>query len=252
MILRKIPSVWFKIGMVLVLALFYTACAHAQGASLDTSNYLASLPTQPKTLWQLILAGGWTMFFIGLLSLGGLALVIYDFRTIDVNKLAPRKFCEDLISKLEEGSLASVKGFCQKNNNIISRIVLAGIEKNQKGKSGVIVKEAMENTARIEIASLWQNISYFSDIAQIAPLLGLLGNVLGIIQAFNVIVVQSVGVKATLLAGGVAKAMVTTAFGLIVAIPTLVFYAYFRGKVQEVTNIVGTYTDDVIKIMEKL
>jgi biopolymer transport protein ExbB len=192
------------------------------------------------------------MIFIGILSLAGLALVVYDFMTLDVNKLAPRKFCDELIGTLEEGSLKSVKEMCSKNNNIISRIALSGIEKNQKGKGGIVVKEAMENTARIEIGNLWQNISYLSDIAQIAPLLGLLGTVLGMIQAFTVIVVQSAGVKPVMLAAGVSKAMITTAAGLIVAIPVLLFYAYFRGKVQEITNVVDTYSSDIIKIMEKL
>ena len=108
----------------------------------------------------------------------------------------------------------------------------------------------MENCGRKEVATLWQNISYLADIATVAPMVGLLGTVLGMIQAFNVIAFQTAVVKPILLAGGVSKAMVTTAGGLIVAIPIMIFYAYFRGKVQEISSIVESYLTDIIKIVE--
>ena len=106
----------------------------------------------------------------------------------------------------------------------------------------------MEHRARIEIGNLWQNLNYLSDIVTVAPLLGLLG----MIQAFHAIPLQSAGVKTTLLAAGISKAMVTTAAGLIVAIPALMAYSYFRGKVQEVINVIEIYGTDIIEVMENL
>ena len=82
---------------------------------------------------------------------------------------------------------------------------------------------------------LWQKLSYLADIAAIAPMVGLLGTVLGMIQAFNVIAFQTGAVKPVLLASGISKAMVTTATGLIVAIPAMIFYSFFRGRLQNVT-----------------
>ena len=110
----------------------------------------------------------------------------------------------------------------------------------------------MENHTKKEIGGMWQNISYLADIATIAPLVGLLGTVLVMIQAFNVIAFQTAVVKPILLAGGVSKAMVTTAGGLIVAIPVMLFYAYFRGKVQDISNVVESYATDIIKFIEEL
>ena len=140
----------------------------------------------------------------------------------------------------------------QEKENLIAKIVLAGLDKTKKKPGDILVREAMEHRARIEIGGLWQNLNYLSDIVAVAPLLGLLGTVLGMIQAFHAVPLQSAGAKTALLSAGISKAMVTTAAGLIVAIPVLMSYSYFRGKVQEVTNTIEIYVTDIIKIMENL
>ena len=137
---------------------------------------------------------------------------------------------------------------CETYPSTVADIVKAGLDKRKKGL--IFAREAIENAVRKELGKLWQNISYMADVANIAPLIGLLGTVLGMIQAFNVIAFQSTGVKPILLASGVSKAMVTTAGGLIVAIPAFLFYSYFRGRIQTVTNSVETFSSDVIKLME--
>ncbi len=141
------------------------------------------------------------------------------------------------------------KPLCRKENNtIISKIVLAGLERRNPLDDSA--REAMENTARAELTNLWQNINYLSDIVAVAPLLGLLGTVLGMIQAFHAVPLQSASVKTTLLAAGISKAMVCTASGLIVAIPALIAYSYFRGQVQQVTNMIEIYSTDIIKAIQ--
>ena len=188
------------------------------------------------------------MIVLAALSVIGMALIIYNFMTLSVNKVSPPNFAEEVIQKLEQGELSAVKNMCEPEQNIITGIVLAGLSRKDKG--AVFAREAMENCTRQEIGNLWQSISYLADIATIAPLIGLLGTVLGMIQAFNVIAFQTAVVKPILLAGGVSKAMVTTAGGLIVAIPAMLFYTYFKGKVQEISNTVESYSSDIIKIIE--
>lgn len=216
----------------------------------DLKPYIESVDQVQKgmTLWQLIKCGGFIMVILAALSILAIAIIIYDFMTLKVQKLAPSNFTEDIIQKLDKKQHKIVEELCKANENMISNIVLAGLSKKSKG--ALFMKEAIENRARKEITDLWQNLTYLSDIAVIAPLLGLLGTILGMIQAFNVIVVQTAVVKPIMLAGGVSKAMVTTAGGLIVAIPALIFYAYFRGKVQEVSNVIESHCSDIIKIME--
>jgi len=202
------------------------------------------------TLWETIKMGGFVMVVLGLLSVSTIASIIYNFMTLKVSNLSPVNFSEDVIKKLEEGRLEAVRSLCQHKKNIISDIVKAGLEKKHRGV--VFAREAMENCAQKEINRLWQKISYLADIASVAPLIGLLGTVLGMIQAFNVIAFQTGVVKPMLLAGGISKAMITTAGGLIVAIPAMLLHSYFKGKILEISNNVETYSTDIMKIMEKV
>ena len=189
------------------------------------------------------------MVVIGLLSVVAVAIIIYDFMVLHVNKLAPRGLFDGVMRKLESRDFTAAQTLCRKENNtIIAKIVLAGLER--RNPLDDTAREAMESTARIELACLWQNISYLSDIVAVAPLLGLLGTVLGMIQAFHAVPLQSASIKTTLLAAGISKAMVTTASGLIVAIPALVAYSYFRGRVQQITNRIEIYSTDIIKAIQ--
>lgn len=239
----------FFIGVICLFA--YTSFATTESAT-ELKPYIESVEQVQKgmTLWQLIKTGGFIMIVLGGLSIAAIASIIYNFMTLKVSKLSPPDFAEDIIQKLDKKKHKIAEELCKSNENIISNIVLAGLNKSSKG--GIFAREAVENSARKEIARLWQNISYLSDIAIVSPMVGLLGTVLGMIQAFNVIAFQAAVVKPILLAGGVSKAMVTTAGGLIVAIPAMIFYAYFRGKVQEISNVLESHTSDILKIMEEV
>ena len=94
-----------------------------------------------------------------------------------------------------------------------------------------IIREAVEDTGRHVVHELERYLNTLGTIAAITPLLGLLGTVFGMIEVFNVISVRGSG-DAQLLAGGISQALITTAAGLTVAIPTLLFYRYFRGKIE--------------------
>jgi biopolymer transport protein ExbB len=109
----------------------------------------------------------------------------------------------------------------------------------------------MENRARKEIGKLWQNIAYLGDIATIAPLLGLLGTVIGMIQAFSVISFAGSSLKPIMLVGGISKALVCTAAGLVIAIPCMSCYSFFRGKVQSISDQVEAYASDIMRLIEE-
>lgn len=235
---------------LLLVCVAHTAVAQTPAPDIKPYIISAEQTERGMTLWQMIVAGGAVMIVLGILSLAALAITVYEFMTLKVAILAPKKFSEEIIQRLEKKEFKAAKKLCNANpNNIISRIVSAGLEKIES--RAIVAREAMENAARKEIGDLWQTLSYLADIANIAPLLGLLGTVLGMIQAFSVIVVQSSGVKPILLAAGVSKAMITTAAGLMVAIPVMLVYSYFRAKVQEVSNVVEIYSTDIIKIIDQ-
>jgi biopolymer transport protein ExbB len=237
----------WALGVFVFLLIFnghHLAYAQASGAGVTGDNMPGEM-----TLWQTLKAGGGVMVVIGLLSVAAVAIIIYDFMMLNVNKLAPRKLFNDVMRKLESRDFGAAQAMCLKEaNTIIAKIVLAGIER--RNPMDDTAREAMENTARVELTNLWQNINYLSDIVAVAPLLGLLGTVLGMIQAFHAVPLQSASLKTTLLAAGISKAMICTASGLIVAIPALMAYSYFRGQVQQVTNTIEIYGTDIIKAIQ--
>ena len=237
----------FGVGFLLLLLAFGPHGAFAQATNTLPSP-IDQMPAE-MTLWQTLKAGGGVMVVIGFLSILGLAIIIYDFMMLNVNKMAPHRLFEAVMRKLESRDFGAAQTLCRKEaTTIISKIVLAGLER--RNPLDDTAREAMESTARAELTNLWQNINYLSDIVAVAPLLGLLGTVLGMIQAFHAVPLQSASVKTTLLAAGISKAMVCTASGLIVAIPALIAYSFFRGQVQQITNMIEIYSTDIIKAIQ--
>ena len=244
---RNILSIAGGVFIFFLLLIYGSHHAYAQASNLPLGS-ADQMPTE-MTLWQTLKAGGGVMVVIGLLSVVAVAIVIYDLMMLNVKRLAPRRLFDEVMRKLESRDFTAAQKVCLKENNtIIAKIVLAGLDRRNPLDNSA--REAMENTARVELTNLWQNINYLSDIVAVAPLLGLLGTVLGMIQAFHAVPLQAASVKTTLLAAGISKAMVTTASGLIVAIPALMAYSYFRGQVQQVTNMIEIYSTDIIKAIQ--
>lgn len=193
----------------------------------------ADVGEQGMTLWQIIVAGGEVMVVLAFLSIAALGLIIYYFITIQQDKLFPVDFQDKVVTMVEENNYEQALRLCTDNQNLIANVFLAGLSRKDREK--VIIKEAIEDEGRRGIDDIRQKLSYLADVAAISPMVGLLGTVLGMIQAFNVIAFQTGAVKPILLASGISKAMVTTATGLIIAIPAMIFYSFFRGKVLAIT-----------------
>ncbi len=233
------------------LFIFFAAVAvmphfiHAQ----DVAKYIPDAETAESgmTLWQIIRAGGEIMLVLALLSIAGLSLIIYYFLTIKPDRMIPLDFLDRTLKLLEDKKFEDAKKTCEDNSNLLSDILLAGLAR--LGREKVIIKEAMQDEGRRNVDDLWQKLSYLADVAVISPMVGLLGTVLGMIQAFNVIAFQTGAVKPILLAGGISKAMVTTATGLIIAIPCMIFHAYFRGKVQNLSSRLENISTDMFHLI---
>jgi len=220
---------------VLLLSVFMIAAVASLCFSADdVAKYIPDTEAADAgmTMWQIIKAGGAVMVVLAFLSIAALSLIVYYFLSIQQEKLLPEAFLDRMILLIEETRLTEAKMISETNKNLIADVLQAGLSRADKGT--IMVKEAMEDEGRRNTDALWQRLSYLADIAAIAPMVGLLGTVLGMIQAFNVIAFQSGAVKPILLASGISKAMVTTAGGLMIAIPAMMFYSYFRGIVQDV------------------
>jgi biopolymer transport protein ExbB len=178
-------------------------------------------------LGSTLIKGGILMVPIGLCSVLAVAIVLE--RLIMLRQ--PRVISPDVLRGVEdflrEGETREALDLCRHGSTAITRILHAGIANHRKPKGEI--KEIIEDAGRHEVPSLERYLGVLGTIASVSPLLGLLGTVTGMIKVFNVIAVQGVGHPGAL-AGGISEALLTTAAGLAVAIPSLVFHNYFVSK----------------------
>lgn len=199
------------------------------------------------TLWHLIKAGGLAMLAIGLCSVAAVAIVLERLINTRTRKLIPKDLIEEVKSLVKEKKYDEALGLCEKKPYFIARIFRKALEGLDRGRKTIV--QAVEEAGAKEAAVMHQRIGFLSVIAVVSPMIGLLGTVIGMIQAFNVIAFQGGAGRPTLLAAGISKALVTTAFGLIVAIPTMIFFHYFRINIQKLMAKVENIMEEFIDII---
>jgi biopolymer transport protein ExbB len=183
-------------------------------------------------MWSFIVKGGPVMIPILLCSVVSLAIIIERFINLREDKVIPKDFFNRIKGLLLEGHINEVLSICSKSNKPIAKIIEAGIMKYYFGRDEI--KEAIEDAGRHEIVYVEKYLNILSMIAGVSPLLGLLGTVSGMIKMFNVISAGGIG-QPHQLAGGISEALITTAAGLTVAIPTLVFHNIFSDRADRLT-----------------
>ncbi len=195
-------------------------------------------------MFEIIQSGGWLMLPILACSVVAMAIIVERFWSLQKLKVLPpellaqvwrlwreRKFDEPTLRRLRNGSSLGV-------------VLAAGLVNSHHGRD--VMKECIEEAGRQVVHRLERFLNTLGTIATIAPLLGLLGTVVGMIQAFSSIVSNGVG-DPTLLAGGISVALITTAAGLVVAIPSVVFHRYFERLVDE---YVVTMEAEALKLVD--
>jgi biopolymer transport protein ExbB len=178
-------------------------------------------------MYDFVVKGGVLMIPIALCSIIALAIFLERLWSLRRSRVIPRDFLIEIEDLIRREKIPEAITRCRKDSSSMANIILAGIR--NFGKRREIVKESIEEIGRREASLLERYINVVGTIAAIAPLLGLLGTVFGMIKAFNVISIQGVGNPSSL-AGGISEALITTAAGLVVAIPTFVLYRYLANK----------------------
>lgn len=167
------------------------------------------------------------MYPIIFCSIVALAIFLERLWVLRRKNIIPQDFVNNVEGLLQKQKISEAVFLCQNDISSIAKIFLAGLRSTQKGMW--LVKEAIEERGSREATILEKNVDILSTIANLTPLLGLLGTVSGMIKTFNAISVQGIGNPAPL-AGGIAEALITTATGLCIAIPTLVCYRFLKDK----------------------
>ena len=179
---------------------------------------------------EIILAGGWLMAPILLCSTLSVAIIIERFWTLRKSKVIPEKLGETVEDWAARHELDQRHINQLRVGSPLGRIYAAALVNRSRSRD--VIKEAVEDTGRHVVHDLERFLNTLGTIAGISPLLGLLGTVIGMIEVFSAIMINGVG-DANVLAGGISQALITTAAGLTVAIPSYFFYRFFRGTVAE-------------------
>ncbi|OOZ42061.1 biopolymer transporter ExbB [Solemya pervernicosa gill symbiont] len=181
-------------------------------------------------MFEIIKAGGWVMWPIIICSVVALAIIAERFWTLQRNRVMPKHLVAQLYASVRQGPMAPDQIQTLRQGSALGRILAAGL--TNMNHSREVMKEGIEDTGRHVVHELERFINTLGTIAAITPLLGLLGTVIGMIKVFAAITSQGLG-NPTALAGGISEALITTATGLCVAIPSLMFYRFFRGRIDE-------------------
>ncbi len=180
-------------------------------------------------MYEFITQGGVVMYILLAVSIVTVTLIFERSWSLRRSVVVPVKDVDAIEQAVRSGNVKEALTLCEQHNTAMSRILWLALK--NRGVKRSVMKEMIEETGRQEVAHLDRYIGVLGVIAAISPLLGLLGTVIGMIEVFQVISIEGVG-KADVLAGGISKALNTTAAGLSVAIPSLVAYRIFEARVS--------------------
>ncbi|MFA6240616.1 MAG: MotA/TolQ/ExbB proton channel family protein [Candidatus Hydrogenedentales bacterium] len=201
------------------------------------------------TLWNMIKWGGAILWAIMLLSVVTLFLAIYLLATVTPRREVPPTFVKRAHSQLKSGDLRGAYQMCEEREELVANVLKAGLKMH--GHDRYVIQEAMESEGERGATELWQRISYLNNIGSLAPLLGLLGTVWGMIGAFGTIAMADSQARSIAMATNVSKAMITTLAGLLLAIPALFVYYYLRGRVIRVISEVEAQATEFIELLTR-
>ncbi|MHB0956517.1 MAG: MotA/TolQ/ExbB proton channel family protein [Pirellulaceae bacterium] len=204
---------------------------------------------QTRTLLDTLKDGGIIGLFIGILSVIGLGFAIEHGITIRKSALMPDTIAADLETMIQEGRVDEASEYCgaPENESLIADVVLAGLQRFRSSEFGFAeYKAAVEEAGEDQTGRLYRKTEVLGVVGTIAPMLGLLGTVLGMIEAFNMIASTGGAARPDELAGGISKALVTTMMGLSVAIPAMLAFSYFRNKIDSIVAETGKRVEQIL------
>ncbi|WP_447750881.1 MotA/TolQ/ExbB proton channel family protein [Pseudomonas nicosulfuronedens] len=195
-------------------------------------------------MWELVKAGGWMMLPILLSSVAAMAIVAERLWTLRLSRVAPPQLLGQVWKQIKDKKMNSQALKDLRASSPLGEILAAGLANSKHGRE--IMKECIEEAASRVIHELERYLNALGTIAAMAPLLGLLGTVFGMIQIFSAFMGDGMA-NAPMLAGGISKALITTASGLVVAIPAVFFHRYLLRRVDE---LVIAMEQEAIKLVE--
>jgi biopolymer transport protein ExbB len=231
----------------------------APGMQLDQKAADAEQADAQKSsglgFWTVIKSSGWlgVIIWLGLggTSVAAAALIIDSFITIREKKIAPRALVEEVRTSMEQGDVMKALKCCEEQTGPMGNILSAGFSNVKEGYD--VIQDVVGVAADLEGEKLMQRVAYLNVCANLAPMLGLLGTVQGMIYAFAALATTQAGAaQQAMLALNIAQALWTTAAGLCVAIPAVSFYTFFRNRATKIILGMEALTMDLIKSLRNI
>lgn len=201
------------------------------------------------SFWSLVIDGGYIMIPLALLLL--LTIYLFTERCIVIARASrdDRSFMDRIREYVHEGDIESAFNLCKRTDTPYSRLIQKGLSRIGRPMNDVLV--AIENTGNIEVANLGKGLPWLSTTAAGAPMLGFLGTVVGMIQAFFALASAGTSANITVLSGGIYQALVTTVAGLVVGIIALFAYNYLVARINRVMTSLESKTMEFMDLLNE-
>lgn len=216
---------------------------------LNTNDSTINVLDQEQiTVMELLFKGGFMMIPILILFVITIYILIEKILIINRESKSPKGFTDEIISRVKNDDINGAKLICNDTNNPVSRMILKGLNKFNTSLKNI--ETSIENVGKIEIYNLEKNLSLLATISGAAPMIGFLGTVTGMIQAFISIAEEEGAVSPKLLSSGIYEAMLTTAAGLFVGIVAYLSYNYLVSRVEKLIHKMEYTTIEFIETLQ--
>lgn len=234
---------WFAVLTLVGVAVLAPSAWGAEGGGLKES----------MTFVEVYDAGGFLMIPITLMSIIGLALIVYFLIVLRPSQVVPERWFAQIREKLAIGHWDEVRMLCDRKPSPLAAVTAAAVDyvKSTSQPDSGLLKEVMQGEGVRQATRMENQTRYLLDIGVITPMIGLLGTVVGMLQAFNAVALDIAKAKPMVLAGGVSLALITTAAGLVVAIPAMIAYAYFRNRASGLVARLEMASADLLTLLSK-
>ncbi len=219
------------------------------GTGQTVAAHGGEIPAENLTLGRMIQEGGAILWIIIGLSVITVMMVIFYFFTVTPAREVPPNLLKRALSQIRAGDLRGAYQMCDGRDELLASVIKSGLK--MAGHDRYVIQEAMESEGERGATALWQRISYVNNVGVIAPLLGLLGTVWGMIGAFSTIAYGDAQNRGLAMAFHVSRAMITTAAGLMLAIPAMLAYYYLRGRVIKIIAEVEAQASEVVEALSR-
>lgn len=247
---RGVARLGRGVGWAVAAFWLATVAGRAQEAGADR----VALPGDMMSLREIVETGGWPMYVLGVMSVIGFAMVIYFLATLRERQVIPRRFRVELQELLARGQVDKAWELSVNNNSPLAEVAQAAIafQRDAEVADSGLVKDIIEGEGGRQATLLQNQLQYLQDIAAIAPMIGLLGTVLGMLTAFQAVADNIAMARPMVLAAGVSQALITTAAGLIVGIPAMMAHAYFRGRASRILASLESASAELLAVLTKV